>query len=395
MSLLAGRTLTWVLAVVLLAAAGVALGVTVGQVRRSEAAPLTLSPFGWTEVALPSSFTPAKRFALVFQGRLGDERPDEARGFIGAVAGIIFDIEFVFTVQDTFDGPMAQSLCAPRGIRPDGFVVLSRTELSCQWLPQTVRMTGRFLTTVDRPIIQRIELGGGGSRVTEPRLFIDGVLQPGGEWVRERPDQPDPRTFLVEQTGIDLPPLYDLEVTTRNETTFETELATINLGGSLVGKFLITDNFSSGPRNVLVEAGRSAFLSLGIEDSTRDWQEAQFRAREISGSPNPTTPGQRSFGPLVPSGTVLQFPEGIRIDEDSYQQDVIDHFEIFPGGSGAQDVFDALPGLADFVDPIPEPGPPDVTWAATVERDYRSTEIEFFRLFQIEPSFYTITLRGQ
>lgn len=356
----------------------------------SVATPLVLGPFGQTIVNLPTSFTPAKRFALVFRGRLGEERPDEARGFIGGVAGVIFEVEFVFTVQETFQGPMVQVYCEPRPMprTPDR----RRQELlNCGWLPQTVRITGRFVTTVDRPIIQRIELSGGGSRVTEPRLFVDGVLLPGGEWVREDPNQPDPRTFIVEQTGINLPPLYDLEVTTRNETAFETELATIDLGGSLVGKLLTLPFFwSSTPDRdtMLVDASRSAFLELSLEDSTDDWDEAQFRAVQISGRPNPTSRGQRTVGSLT-------FPEGIEVDEESYDEIVIDHLELFPNGTGAEEAYEALPGLAAFVDPLLEPGPPEVSWTAAVERDYRPRELEFFRLFQIEPIFYTITLRGQ
>lgn len=359
----------------------------------SESAPVALGPYGVTVVTVPPGSVGGRRFALVFRGRLGDEEPSEALGLPGAVAAVVFEVDYVFTVQETFFGPMAGTGCEPETPRPDAMLI--RRELFvCLWLPKTVRMEGRFVTNSERPVIARIGLSGSASLATLPTLIVDGQVQAGGEWVRQDPDGPDPRTFVITQAGIDIPPFYELEVTTVSGMSFDTRLAVFSIGGGTRARSIAKDDLTSEKDAAfLVEATKHTFLSLNVEDSSWDWREAQFRVVEISGSPYPRTPALRRFGPIRPTNSWLEIPEGVWTGAKSYEHQVIEFWDIVPDKALAVAAYEALPAPDSLADPAAARDPA-VSWRAAVVRDYRPVELDFFRLIGVEPLFYTIVMAG-
>lgn len=339
--------------------------------------PRLLGPWGWLPEVLPTTFRPAKRFILVFRGRMGTEGPDAARVYPGAVAAVVFDVQFVFTVQQSFQGPTAQFRCeSHRSSSPTDH----SESLRCYWLPLHVRIPGYFRTNWDKPIIQRIHLEGG--RI--PVLVVDGVPQPRGEWVREREDQADPQTFLVTEVGIESTPFYWVFVETKEGTLFETQLATIDIGGSFVAR---SKEYVQQAEAYLVQSDRNSWMEVASETTTDSVETARFRTQSINGRSNPTEGNFRVFAGIL-------YPEGVRVDDESWEEDVIDVFTSYTTSSAADSAYDALPGLDVFVDPILE-NRPSVAWTASIARDYTPTELDFFRLFEITPISYVIPLSGR
>lgn len=360
----------------------------------SESAPVALGPYGMTVVTVPPGTVGGRRFVLVFRGRLGDEEPGGALGLPGAVAAVVFEVDYVFAIQETFLGPMAGIGCQPQTrLSPDPMVI--KWELVvCLWLPETVRMDGRFVTNSERPVIARISLSGNASRVTFPTLIVDGRVEAGGVWVRQDPEAPDPKTFTIAQAGIDIPPFYELEVTTVSGMSFETRLAVFEIGGGTRSRSMVKDDLiSEKDATFLVDARKKTYLQLNVEDSAYHWQEAQFRVVEISGSPYPRTPTVRRFGPIRPVNRWLEIPEGIWGIGESYEHQVIEFWEVFPEKGLATTAYEALPAPGSLGDPAAARDPA-VSWRATVVRDYRPVELDFFRLIGIEPIFYTIVMEG-
>lgn len=344
-------------------------------------APRRLGPWGVLPELLTTSFAPAKRFLLLFRGRMGTE--SASPGYPGAVAAVVFEVQFVFTVQQSFDGPAAQFDCQ-RHLSHDAIERTHSGSLRCYWLPQQVRIPGYFRTNWDKPIIQRVTLRGGGSSSRTPALVVDGVAQTDGVWSRAGVDQADPQTFVVTDSGIDRTPSYWIDVQTTNGTIIETQLAVIDIGGSLVGR---AKDYIEETEGYLVWSSRNAWVGVSTETWADSAATARFRTESINGRTNPTTPGARVYANR-------RYAEGTRVDDTTWVEDIIDFFAPFHDSDEADRAYGALPGLDAFVDPILE-NRPAVAWTASVARDYSPADLDFFRRFGITPISYVIPLSAR
>lgn len=343
-------------------------------------------------ITIPLNYTTTPYYLLVFRGKLGTEQD--------AVVGLAFDVPHVIVIQNGYHADISSDcnrrdwpVSFPRFRGATGGIEYA--ELRCEWRSENHSTSGKILTNMPEPIIERIEARWYSGISGPAPLEIDGI-QYGGIWQRQG-TEPDPVDFqIIDPAYRDNGVLY-LNIYLKRGEWIATSLATFNRSVSAHSKGITLDDPEPYKMRYLVSSSRVISPTISYNWYTKDIMNyPSFDAISVSGHTNPTdTVTYRQFGKT-------RLGEGILVTPFMYNEAIIDDFEIFPSSAANPSKSDPAYGNAkaffDTIEPLVDPQThegPFIQWEATVKRVYQPMELEFLRAFMIaDPPQFTISLSG-